>query len=373
MMRDVVLGLEYLHFQGIIHRDIKPGNLLISNNGTVKISDFGVSHLATVDHTGSTLPENDHELAKTAGSPAFFAPEICRVDQHTGRANITKAIDVWALGVTFYCLLFGREPFPDVRGEMELFDKICTAPIEIPPDEESRIDKDTKDLLYRLLEKNISERITLYQVRRHPFITKDIPDPKKWAEETDLCSTCEPLQVTYEEVESAIGFIGNIVRRTIETVKMTAKRSMSLLRNRQTGARVITGVSSPSSPQLSTTLPSNPASPNPNKEAFSSLSKSDMTENRPKFQHSYFYSGVSAMDIPPPTPPDSGKVDAVLPVQNQKVNGYPSLTPPTSYTKPEPHLKDDYSNIYYSDDSEEFSEIDEDEDDRLEMNFGRKK
>lgn len=379
MMRDVVLGLEYLHFQGIIHRDIKPGNLLIANDGTVKISDFGVSHLAKVDQAGNILPENELELAKTAGSPAFFAPEICKVDENTGRPNITKAIDVWALGVTFYCLLFGREPFPEVQGEMELYNKICNAPIEIPPDQEHRVDKDVKDLLFRLLEKNASERITLCQVRRHPFIIKDIPDPKKWAEETDLGQS-QPLEVTHEEVESAVTFIGNIVRRTFEHVKMTAKRSMSLLRNRQSSnPRIVTGVSSsPSTPQLSTTLPST-AHSSPGSAAPRDLSpspKSEMSENRPKFHHPYFYSGVRAMDIVPPTPPHSGKVDAVLPVQNdENKNGYPHLIPPTNYKKPESHLNDDYSNMYYSDSDEEedLCDFEEDDDDRLEMHFGRKK
>lgn len=72
--RDTVLGLEYLHFQGIIHRDIKPANLLLDHSNRVKISDFGVSHLSKVDEeTGETLTENDLELSKTAGSPAFFA------------------------------------------------------------------------------------------------------------------------------------------------------------------------------------------------------------------------------------------------------------------------------------------------------------
>ena len=381
MIRDVVLGLEYLHFQGIIHRDIKPGNLLISNSGTVKISDFGVSHLAKVDEAGQSMPENDLDLAKTAGSPAFFAPEICRVDAETGRPNITKAIDVWALGVTFYCLLFGREPFPDVQGEMELYDKICNAPIEIPADHESRVDKDTKDLLFRLLEKKAADRITLYQVRRHPFITKDIPDPKKWAEETDLFQTSQPLEVTHEEVESAITRISNIVRRTLAQVKMTAKRSMSYLRPRQpSSGRIVSGVSSPTLSIATSTVSSTPSNAGV-KDLFATSPKSDVMENRPQFSPSYFNSsGVRAVDESPPTPPDSGKVDSVLPVQNgatanghnhTECNSKPSeLTPPTDYTKPmEHHLNDDYSNLYYSDESEDLS----DEDDRLEMNFGRKK
>jgi len=82
------------------------------------------------------------------------------------------------------------------------------------------------------------------------------------------------------------------------------------------------------------------------------------------------------MDIVPPTPPHSEKVDAVLPVQNdENKNGYPHLIPPTNYKKPESHLNDDYSNMYYSDSDEEedLCDFEEDDDDRLEMHFGRKK
>jgi len=90
--RDTVLGLEYLHYHGIIHRDIKPANLLWTQDHRVKISDFGVSFLGRpirdyedgCDGEETTgLEQNELELAKTAGTPAFFAPELCHVGELT--------------------------------------------------------------------------------------------------------------------------------------------------------------------------------------------------------------------------------------------------------------------------------------------------
>jgi len=397
MIRDVVLGLEYIHFQGIIHRDIKPGNLLISNSGTVKISDFGVSHLAKMDEAGNLLPENDLDLAKTAGSPAFFAPELCRFDSDKPRPVITKAIDVWALGITFYCLLFGREPFPGVYGEMELYEKICSIEIQPPEDQVHRIDADTKDLLRRFLTKNPQNRIKLPQVRRHPFITKDIPDPKRWAEETDLTKTSTPLEVTPQEVESAVTSFRNIVRRTFAQVKMTAKRSMSYLRPRHATGRSISGVQSP---VMASTTPHSPGGthlPRIDTSLTSESLNSDITDNRSKIQHVYFDLIAKTMDVTPPTPPHSGKVETVLPnghVKGQharEANNRSKIISPASPLTPPPvplgrtsthHLNDDYSNLYYSngslsfdDEDEENEDFDDDSDDgdRLEMKFGGKK
>ncbi|OSX57676.1 hypothetical protein POSPLADRAFT_1124934, partial [Postia placenta MAD-698-R-SB12] len=137
--RDVILGLEYLHHQGIIHRDIKPANLLwTSDRRTVKITDFGVSHFsyaqrlaaagAGIVPSGDTDPilMDDSDLSKTAGTPMFLAPEIVSDTADIAAASsssstlhlaqrrkppITKAIDVWAFGVTLYGLLFGNLPF----------------------------------------------------------------------------------------------------------------------------------------------------------------------------------------------------------------------------------------------------------------------
>lgn len=195
ILRGVVLGLEYLHFQGVIHRDIKPANLLISDDDTVKISDFGVSLAATGADDEDGLDSVDEvELAKTAGTPAFFAPEIClgneaferfqlkREDLFKG-SSISFMIDIWALGVTLYCLLFGMLPFISSY-ELELFEKIVNDPVKYPSYAEIRANNVSQvsseeeynaaiDLLDALLQKNPMKRITIAQIKKHPFTCWD--------------------------------------------------------------------------------------------------------------------------------------------------------------------------------------------------------
>ncbi|KAJ7168698.1 kinase-like domain-containing protein [Mycena filopes] len=137
-MRDVVLGLQYLHLQGIIHRDIKPSNIMwTADRSHVKIGDFGVAHLVS----SSSSPDGDEEeydAPRHAGTPAFLAPEIApgayspsthstsSASKATGQTQtqakreeaVTPAVDLWALGVTLYCMLFGRMPFEPERGAL---------------------------------------------------------------------------------------------------------------------------------------------------------------------------------------------------------------------------------------------------------------
>lgn len=110
----------------------------------------------------------DRELAETAGTPAFFAPELCCAGDalNNTRPRISKSIDIWALGVTLYCFIFGQCPFIAAT-EFELFDTIPTQPLTFPSKEQMgfEIEHDLRDLLQQLLIKNPDHRITLDNVK----------------------------------------------------------------------------------------------------------------------------------------------------------------------------------------------------------------
>ncbi|KAK9459189.1 kinase-like domain-containing protein [Lipomyces oligophaga] len=162
IFRDVVLGLEYLHHKRIIHRDIKPANLLMTKEGAIKISDFGVSYIS-----GLAGEDDELELAKTAGTPAFFAPELCYNDPEQPRPQITNKIDIWALGVTLFCLIYGRCPFT-ADNEFELFNVIATEPVAFPS---SPVVPDTlKSLLLNMLEKNPDNRMSIRQIKQNEWV-----------------------------------------------------------------------------------------------------------------------------------------------------------------------------------------------------------
>ncbi|KAI8603318.1 kinase-like domain-containing protein [Dissophora ornata] len=238
IFRDVVLGLEYLHMQGIIHRDIKPANLLLSAEGAVKISDFGVSHFSEKNSQSSIIAQqqqqwgDDLELAKTAGSPAFFAPELCYASPT--RPPITKAIDIWALGVTLYCLIYGRCPFI-ADTEFELFNIIPRRQpsfLDSVPGREF-VNSDLKDLLSRLLEKDVHKRITLKEVKEHPWVTEDLPDPLRWRIETDPANY-QRVHVTEDEVKGAVTIMDKIKNRirklsvSLSSFALNRRRSKSI-------------------------------------------------------------------------------------------------------------------------------------------------
>lgn len=147
--RDLILGIEYLHAQGVVHRDIKPDNLLLTDDDVLKIVDFGVSEMFE-------KPEQ-MRTAKSAGSPAFLPPELC-VAKH-GDVSGTAA-DIWSMGVTLYCLRYGRIPF-NRPGVIGMYEAITTDSPAIPGDENPLL----TDLLLRLMEKDPDKRITMSEIR----------------------------------------------------------------------------------------------------------------------------------------------------------------------------------------------------------------
>ncbi|KAL2020780.1 hypothetical protein VTK56DRAFT_7978 [Thermocarpiscus australiensis] len=249
--RDTVLGLEYLHYEGVVHRDIKPANLLWTRDHRVKIADFGVSYFGrpvrdgeadeTVSESEARDFDNELELAKTVGTPAFFAPELCATDLYDvppgAQPKVTEQIDVWSLGVTLYCLVFARLPFL-AEDEWQMFKKIANEDVYIPtrrlrpvdpatkPNEKSlytrvnmppyrdddelayeEIEWELRDLLSKMLIKNPEERIRLRDVKRHPWVVRGLDDDlKTWLDETDPSrkTSGQKIQVDDREVARAV-------------------------------------------------------------------------------------------------------------------------------------------------------------------------
>ncbi|KAL8846439.1 MAG: hypothetical protein Q9221_008464 [Calogaya cf. arnoldii] len=193
--RDLMLGIEYLHAQGVVHRDIKPDNCLLTEDDVLKVVDFGVSEMF----------EKSSEMltAKSAGSPAFMAPELC-VAKHGDISG--KSADIWSMGVTLYSLRFGRIPF-ERPGVLQLYECIRNDPLNISGGPECS--DSFKDLITRLLEKDAKKRITMEGLREHPWVTKNGDDPLLSAEE-NTANLIEPP--TEEETNNAItSNLGNVL------------------------------------------------------------------------------------------------------------------------------------------------------------------
>lgn len=150
IFRQVVSGIRYLHYQNVVHGDIKPQNLLLGDDGLVKIADFGISQM---------LSASGQKLADAAGTPAFMSPELCQGQSFSG-----QLADIWAIGATMFMLKFGHPPFL-AKSIINLYVKIINDPLVFP----APIDPGLKNLLENLLVKDPMKRYTLQQIIMHPW------------------------------------------------------------------------------------------------------------------------------------------------------------------------------------------------------------
>ncbi|MQL70821.1 hypothetical protein Taro_003095, partial [Colocasia esculenta] len=184
---EVVLALEYLHSMNVVHRDLKPDNLLIAHDGHVKMTDFGLSKVGLINSTddlsgpdlsnssllGDQSPEaraermlkrEQRRKQSVVGTPDYLAPEILLGMTHGPTA------DWWSVGIILYELLVGIPPF-NAEHPQKIFDNIMNRNITWPlvPDEMSY---EAYDLIDKLLIENPLQRLGATgagEVKRHPF------------------------------------------------------------------------------------------------------------------------------------------------------------------------------------------------------------
>ena len=193
-LRQIAAGLFYLHHhKRIAHRDIKPGNLLLerhpNNDTTVYITDFGVSEVCS----------KDRGLNGARGTISFFAPEIFHsmdADTDGGRNEEAAApnaagggggelhtegsgsplanalgfpVDMWALGVTIYCMTVGHHPFFSTNAN-HLQRNVLNNAVVFPPSVD--LSQEFKDMLLGLLDKDPRKRITCEELRKLPILRR---------------------------------------------------------------------------------------------------------------------------------------------------------------------------------------------------------
>ncbi|ETV90989.1 CAMK/CAMKL/AMPK protein kinase, variant 1 [Aphanomyces invadans] len=151
----IVSGVEYCHFHRVVHRDLKPENLLLDGDNNVKIADFGLSN---------TMKDGEF-LRTSCGSPNYAAPEVISGNLYAG-----PEVDVWSCGVILYALLCGALPFDD-ESIPNLFKKIRGGMYSLP----SHLSDDARDLIPRMLVVDPMKRITIPEIRQHPWFQTNLP------------------------------------------------------------------------------------------------------------------------------------------------------------------------------------------------------
>jgi serine/threonine protein kinase len=156
-------GLKHAHDRGMIHRDVKPDNLLLDEQGLVKVADLGLVKTPTTEraddrlsssvHGGlSTLPKDMTGARIALGTPAYMSPEQCR-----DAAAVDQRADIYSLGCTLYVLVTGRPPFQGTT-DVELMTKHVYDALVPPEQIVARVPKEVSAVIQRMMAKHPDDR-----------------------------------------------------------------------------------------------------------------------------------------------------------------------------------------------------------------------
>ena len=205
IFKQLIETVQYIHSKGIVHRDIKPDNILLNLNNQIKLCDFGVSKEI----------KKGILISDSCGTPAFIAPEILLDAPYDPYMT-----DIWSCGVVLYVMVSGFFPFAGIN-ENELHQNILNGQFLMIDD----ISKELKDLINKILELNPNKRISINEILNHPWlnIEEDNNNQKNLLYKDDLFTNAEKiiyykLRKNYKEIKNNDDFdLENFTYRNIET------------------------------------------------------------------------------------------------------------------------------------------------------------